>query len=384
MEREDARKLSPDAQHERRRQVIRAYKRGVNRRQIARDLGLSYSSVRMIVDRFKQDGMGGIKSGQRGRPAGSCRTLSPAQEEQIQCMICDHRPEQLKLDFALWTRAAVMLLIERECGIRIPVRSVGEYLKRWGFTPQKPIRRAYEQSPAAVQKWLDETYPGIKQRAQEEDGEIHWGDKTAVVNTDVRGRGYAPKGDTPVAYLVGGTRQKLSMISTVTNQGKASWMIIDGNFNHVRLIEFFQALIKQAGRKVFLVLDNLGVHHCKPVKEWLDAHREQIEVFYLPSYSPELNPDERLNGDLKQAIETRVPCRTKDKLRQAATDHMAAIERNPERIKAFFQRPDRCICRLAVFSCRINKDIYKAVFSKNLTEGAYFHIERDKGPQIQE
>jgi transposase len=175
MEREDARKLSPEAQHERRVQVIRAYKRGVNRRQIARDFGLSYSSVRMIVNRFKQGGMRGIESGQRGRRVGSCRTLSPEQEEQIQRMISDKRPEQLKLDFALWTRAAVMLLIERECDIRIPVRSVGEYLKRWGFTPQKPIRRAYEQSPAAIQKWLDETYPEIKQRAKQEDAEIHWG-----------------------------------------------------------------------------------------------------------------------------------------------------------------------------------------------------------------
>jgi transposase len=119
MEREDARKLSPEAQHERRVQVIRAYKRGVNRRQIAREFGLSYSSVRMIVNRFKQDGLRGIESGRRGRPAGSCRTLTPKQEEQIQRMISDKRPEQLKLDFALWTRAAVMLLIERECTVRI-------------------------------------------------------------------------------------------------------------------------------------------------------------------------------------------------------------------------------------------------------------------------
>ena len=222
MEREDARKLSPAAQHERRRQVVCAYKRGVNRRQIASDLGLSYSAVRLIVNRYNRDGSKGIVSGRRGRPAGSCRTLTAEQEELIQRLICDKRPEQLKLDFALWTRAAVMLLIERECGIRLPVRSVGEYLKRWGFTPQKPIRRAYEKSPVAVQKWLDETYPEIKQRATEEDAEIHWGDETAVVNTDVRGRGYAPKGETPVAYVVGGTRQKLSMISTVTNQGKTS------------------------------------------------------------------------------------------------------------------------------------------------------------------
>jgi transposase len=339
MDQEDARKLSSAAQHERRRQVIRAYKRGVNRHRIAQQVGLSYTAVRMIVRRYEEQGTRGLDIGQRGRPASSGRSLSAEQEEQIQRMISDKRPEQLKLDFALWTRAAVMLLIERECAIKLHVRSVGKYLKRWGFTPQKPIRRAYEKSPVAVQQWLDETYPGIKQRAQQEDAEIHWGDETAVVNTDVRGRGYAPKGQTPVAYAVGGTRQKLSMISTVTNQGKTSWMIIDGNFNHLRLIEFFEALIKQTGRKVFLVLDNLGVHHCKPVKEWLAEHKKEIEVFYLPSYSPELNPDERLNGDLKQAIETRVPCRTKDKLLKAATNHMMAIEKNPERIKSFFQDP---------------------------------------------
>ena len=339
MERADARKLSPEAQHERRRHVVRAYKRGANRHQIAREAGLSYSSVRMIVDRFQKEGLRGIESGQRGRPAGSCRTLTAEQEERIQRLICDKRPEQLKLDFAPCTRAAVMMLVERECGIGIPVRSVGEYLKRWGFTSQRPIRRAYEKSPAAVQKWLEVTYPEIKQRAKEEEAEIHWGDETAVVNTDVRGRGYAPRGDTPVAYVVGGTRQKLSMISTVTNQGKTSWMIIDGNFNHLRLIEFFEALIQQAGRKVFLVLDNLGVHHCKPVKQWLSDHAETIEVFSLPGYSPERNPDERLDGGLKQAIETRVPCRTKDKLRNAATEHRSTLEKNPDRVKACFKDP---------------------------------------------
>jgi transposase len=135
MEREDARKLSPEAQQERRRQVVRAYKRGVNRRQIARDLGLSYSSVCMIVDRYKKDGLRGIECGQRGRPTGSCRTLNKEQEERVQRLIQEKRPEQLKMDFALWNRAAVMLLIERECGVRIPVRSVGEYLKRWGDAP---------------------------------------------------------------------------------------------------------------------------------------------------------------------------------------------------------------------------------------------------------
>ena len=141
-----------------------------------------------------------------------------------------------------------------------------------GLTPQKPIKRAYERSPAAVQTWLEQTYPTIAERAKTEGGQIHWGAETALVNTDVLGRSYAPKGQAPVTMTIGGKRQKLSMIASVTNQGKARWMIIDGAFKHEKLIELFELLIKDAGRKVLLILDNPSVHHCKPVKAWLAAH----------------------------------------------------------------------------------------------------------------
>ena len=231
------------------------------------------------------------------------------------------------------------LLVEQEFGILLPVRTMGEYLKRWGFTPQRPITRAYEQRPEAVKAWLDEQYPQIAQRAKDEDAEIHWGDETAVVNTDVRGRGYQPKAQTPVAYAMGGTRHKLSMNSTVTNQGKARWMIIDEAFNSDKLIEFLEALIKDLPKKVFLILDNLRVHHSKPVKAWLAEHQAQIEVFYLPSYSPELNPDERLNADLKYALGSRVQFRTKDKLKAATKAHMDMLDKNPERVRSYFQDP---------------------------------------------
>ncbi len=244
------------------------------------------------------------------------------------------------MEFALWNPAAVMELIERECKIKLSVRGVGNYLKRWGFTPQKPIKKAYEQRPEAVKKWLDEESPAIEQRAKDEGGEIHWGDETALVNTDVRGRCYAPVGKTPVTYTVGGTRQKLSMIATVTNQGKTRWMIIDEAFNADKLIEFLEALIKDAGRKVFLILDNnLRVHHSKPVKTWVEERKDRIELFYLPSYSPELNPEERLNADLKQAMGSRVPARTKAKLKAAAVEHMETLEQTPERVKKYFQDP---------------------------------------------
>jgi transposase len=145
------------------------------------------------------------------------------------------------------------------------------------------------------------------------------------VNTDVRGRSYAPAGKTLVTMVVDGTRQKLSMIATVTNKGQTRWMIIDDAFNSDRLIEFLEALIKDAGKKVFLILDNLRVHHSKPVKAWVAERQNKIELFYLPSYSPELNPEERLNGDLKQTIGAKVPARTKAKLKSAAIEHMTRL-----------------------------------------------------------
>jgi transposase len=191
-----------------------------------------------------------------------------------------------------------------------------------------------------VRQWLDQQFPAIEHRAKTGRGEIHWGDETALVNTDVRRRSYAPFGNPPVTTAVGGTREKLSMMSTVTN--RANWLIIDGAFNHERLIEFLDALRRDGtrrGKKVFLILDDLGVHHCKPVQAWLAEHKKDIEVFYLPSYSPELNADERLNSDLKQAIGSKVPVRTKAKLRAAADEHMQFIAANRERVRAYFQDP---------------------------------------------
>lgn len=337
MEKENARKQTLEQLHERRKQVVRLHKKGLKIMQIVAMTGLSYPAVRATIDLFVAGGWSAIRPANRGRNQGEGRSLSDVQEAVIRRTIIDNRPEQLKMDFCLWSRAAVGQLIEQEYGIKLHVRSIGKYLKRWGFTPQKPIKRAYEQSSEAVQAWLEGEYPGIEQRAKREGAEIHWGDETALVNTDVRGRSYAPAGKTPVAFAIGGTRQKLSMIATVTNQGKTRWMIIDEAFDADKLIEFLQALITDADRKVFLILDNLRVHHSKIVKAWVAERGDQIELFYLPSYSPQLNPEERLNADLKQEMGKRVPVRTRVKLREAACEHMAMLECNPERVMSYFQ-----------------------------------------------
>lgn len=339
MEKEDARKQRREVLHERRKQVIRLHRRGQNKAAIMDQTGLSRDAVATAIDLFESGSWAGLKPGRQGKPLGSGRSLTGAQEAAVQRLICEKRPEQMKMDFALWSRPAVMQLIERECGIRLSVRAVGNSRKRWGFTPQKPLRRTCEQKPEAVQAWLKDQYPAIEAQAKAEGGEIHWGDETALVNTDVRGRSDAPRGKTPVVNVVGGLREKLSMIATVTNQGKARWMIIDEAFNADRLIEYRQSLIKDAGRKVFLILDNLRGHHSKPVKAWLSERKAQIEVFYLPSYSPQLNPEERLNADLKPAIGSKVPARTKAKLRAAATEHMRLLESSPQRVKTCFQDP---------------------------------------------
>ncbi len=188
----------------------------------------------------------------------------------------------------------------------MPIRTSGEYLKRWGFTPQKPAKRAYEQNPDAVAKWMEETYPSISKEAQSQNAEIHWGDETGVRNDCQHGRGYAPKGQTPILRRKA-KRFSTNMISSVTNQGKVRWMIDRETLTSQVSIRFMERLLKDSKKEVFLIVDNLQVHHSAPVKEWLEANKERLSLFYLPSYSPDRNPDEYLNGDLKSELGRKAP-----------------------------------------------------------------------------
>jgi len=262
--------------------------------------------------------------------------LSSSQEVLIRTLMTDKMPDQLKLGFALWTRDAVRELIRQRCGFLMPVRTVGEYLKRWGYTPQRPLHRAYQQKPEVVQHWLDNEYPRIAQRARAENGEIQWGDETGIRNDCQHERGYALKGKTPTIKL-NAKRESINMISAVTNQGKVRFRFFEGTMNADILIDFMMRLLKDAKRKVYLILDNLRVHHAKPVKEWLEEHKQMIEVFYLPAYSPELNPDEYLNCDLKAGVHSGAPARNKDQLKQKASKHMRMLQRKPSRVRKYFQ-----------------------------------------------
>lgn len=336
METTDMRSLSRDARHERRVQVIRLRKAGLGYDAIAAQTGLSKTGVFDICKRHEQGGAKALRDAIGGRKVGEFRVLTADQERQVQQLIRDKTPDQIKLPYALWSRTAVADLIADRFGIRVPVRTMGTYLKRWGFTPQKPIQRAYEQSPTAVKRWMETDYPAIAARAKKEGAEIHWGDETGLRSDDVRGRCFAPKGETPV-IRVSSKRAGLSIISTVTNKGQMRWKIFDGALNSDILIDFLRRLIKGASRKVFLILDNLRVHHSKPVKEWLAKNEDAIAVFYLPSYSPELNPDEMANADIKQAVTKQAPARTKLQLVKAASRHLRSVQKQPERVRRYFQ-----------------------------------------------
>lgn len=336
MEKRDARRLTQEAQQELRMQVVRLRKKGTSNNEIAEIVGISASHASTIWKKYLTGGMGAIAKKNRGRRKGECKVLTAEQEREIKRILIDKTPDQLKFKFALWTRKAVHELIKREYKLEIPLRTLTDYLSRWGFTCQKPARRAYEQQPAVVQKWLDEEYPAIASQAKAEKAEIYWGDETGLKNTDYQARGFSPKGKTPIVRL-NAKKSRINMISAISNHGTARFMFYKESMNQDRLITFMKRLIHDADRKVYLILDNLRVHHGKKVKAWLEENADKIAVFYLPSYSPELNPDEYLNGDLKRHVHSGSPARNEKALETKARGYMMKIQRNKSHIRSFFR-----------------------------------------------
>jgi len=320
MEKIDFRTLSEQEQLGFRKQAIKLIKSGRKKGEVAEIIGVRNASISEWWKNYKENGFRGLSTKKRGVKSEDKKLLSTKQEQEIQKMIIDTMPDQLKLDYALWTRKAVKELVEREFGVVLAINTMGDYLRKWGFTPQKPKKMAYEQCSKKVQKWLGEEYPAIQKRAKDQNAEIQWGDETGIRNNCQHGRSYAPKGKTPTKKSMS-KRFSLNMISTVTNQGKVQFMIYSENMNSDKFIEFLKQLIKNNERKIFLVLDNLRVHHSHIVKDWVAENKEKIELFFLPAYSPEKNPDEYLNCDLKQGLSSKPAPKNQEKLKENFTLH---------------------------------------------------------------
>ncbi len=271
------RKLNPQTQYEIHKQVIRLRKKGKSNLEVAEIVGIHPSTASTLWQRFVKEGESAIKLGRRGRQKGEKRILTAELETELKKIITDKTPDQLKMPYALWTRGAIHLFIKQHYGIDIPLRTITDYLKRWGFTPQKPAKRAYEQNPKMVQKWLEEEYPVIKAKAKQEKAIIYWGDETGIQNYAYQVKGFSPKGKTPIISL-NVNRSRINMVSAVSNQGQVRFMLYKDTMTSERLIQFMSRLIKDANCKVYLVLDNLRAHHSKDVKKWLANNTDKIEV----------------------------------------------------------------------------------------------------------
>lgn len=339
MENKDFRSVDSNTRKEIRELAIKKIGSGVRKKVVAELYGVNQNTITNWVKKYSSKGSKGLVDNKRGVKSEDRKLISKEHEQKIQKMITDVMPDQLKLDYALWTRKAVKELVEREFGIVVAINTMGDYLRSWGFSPQKPKKRAYEQCSEKVRKWLDEEYPAIKERAAKESAEIQWGDETGVRNLNQHGRSYAPKGKTPVKKHQA-KRFSVNMISTVTNQGQVQFMIYSGSMNADRLIEFMAHLIKNRGRKVFLILDNLRVHHSKLVQEWAEKNRAYIELFFLPSYSPEKNPDEYLNCDLKYGMSERPSPKDEEQLKLNVENHMNVLKTNSDRVKKYFHHTE--------------------------------------------
>jgi transposase len=334
----DARKLSPEAQEDLRRRVVHAIiHQGLSQTKAAKTFQVGRTAIHNWLKAYRRGGEAALKARKRG-PKQSCR-LKGHQAATIVRIIEDRCPDQLKMPFALWTREAVGDLIRERYDIDLSVWTVGRYLKRWGFTPQKPLRRAYERDPAAVKRWMEHDYPSVAKQAKAERGRVYWCDEMGMRSDHQVGRSYGRKGKTPT---ISGTGRRFgcNMISALTNQGQLAFMVYPERFTTQVFLEFLRRLVRHADRKVFLIVDGHSVHRARKVQAWVASRPQQIEMFFLPGYSPQLNPDELLNNDVKSnAVGRRRPA-NQEELMSGVRSYVRSRQRQPDIVRRYFKHHD--------------------------------------------
>ncbi len=310
----DARQLSDDVLEALRLRAVRGCELGFTQADIADLLGVSQETVSRWWTAYTTGGLGAIPGDRTGRPVGSGRTLSEEQAGHIRDLIDDHSPEELGIPAPLWSRRAVRDLIRQEFGIAMPVRTVGEYLKRWDYTAKVPRRHARRQDPEEVRRWLEETYPAIAARARREGVEIYWCDETGVAADEHPRYGYAREGD-PATMEVPDPHIRINQIAAISNEGTVRFMTYKGTMDGALFTVFLGRLLRTSARKIFLIVDRLRAHEKATVMAWVEAHKDRIEVFSMPPHTPEYNPDEYLNNDLKGNVHEAGLPENKEKLR---------------------------------------------------------------------
>jgi transposase len=287
---EDTRSLPAAAQAALRNRAVRAVLDGMTQAEAARVFGVHHNAVNRWIKRYREGGFQGLSERRRGRRPGEQAALTEPQQQELIALVRESTPDQLGLAGLLWTRAAVAELISQRYGRWLARTTVGGYLRGWGFSPQRPQRRALEQHPAAVRRWLAETYPAIRAQARREGGVVLWLDELGVRSDAAAGRSWAPVGQTPVIKGTG-KRFRVNMIGAISNAGRLRFRLFVGSFNGPVFIDFLGRLLRDCrGQKVHLIVDGHPVHHAKLVSAWVGRHADQIELHVLPGYSPELQP----------------------------------------------------------------------------------------------
>ena len=331
----DARHFSPDALDALRERVIHAVVEGMSQTDAARVFGVSRQSVNAWYQRWRAGGARALRSRRRGRPRQI--QLRPYEAATIVRLITDRTPDQVKLPFALWTREAVGDLIAQRCGLRLSVWTVGRYLRRWGFTPQKPLRRAYERNPEAVRRWLREEYPAIRAQARRKRATIFWGDETGMRSDHQAGRSWGRRGQTPVIPGTG-KRFRCNLLSAITNRGQLAFMVFKGKFTTPVFLGFLRSLLRQAKGNVVLIVDEHPVHTAAAVRRWVERH-PHLQLSFLPWYSPDLNPDEFLNQDVKTNAVGRQRPRDQTELLGNVRRYLWSTQRRPTKVQHYFHHP---------------------------------------------
>jgi transposase len=319
----------------RRRALYLVGREGMTQAEAARAVGVHRQTVNVWLKRYRERGEEGVLDGRRVSPRRGKGLLTAEEAGQVRGWIAEGTPDGLGLPFALWTGRAVRELVERRFGKRLGLSTVPLYLRRWGLTPQKPLVRAKERSPAAIAAWLERDYPAIAKRARAAKAVIYWGDETGLSNQDQVGRSWAPKGKTPVVARTA-KRVTRSVIAAVSNRGLVRFMLYEGALNADLFLDFLRRLVRDAGQKVMLIVDNLKVHKAGKVQAWVESHRHEIELVYLPAYAPDHNPSEYLNNDLKQALRQKPQPDGEDELIGNTRSVLRTIQRSPERVRAYF------------------------------------------------
>jgi transposase len=334
----DCRRLGHKALTEMRKQAVLQVQAGVGPETVAKAMGINRTTIYDWLAAYRKGGWSALEAKKRG---GRKAKLNGRAMKWIFDTVTMKNPMQMKFPFALWTLEMVRLMIEKKFGVKLSKSSVNRLLDQLGLSAQRPLWRAYQQNPEAVESWLKKEFPKIKRQAAKEGAEIFFGDEAGVRSDHHSGTTWGAKGKTPVVSSTG-ARFGFNMISAVSPRGVLRFMVVEGTVGAAKFIEFMKRLLIGAKGPVYLIVDGHPSHKAKMVKEWIASLDGKLKLFLLPGYSPELNPDELVWNSVKNHGLGRKPHATKAELKRDAIAHLRKLQKSPQVIRSFFRKPSTC------------------------------------------